>query len=252
MKAFFPSLLVASLLLASTAQAQVTFGIGPQVGLVVSTAHYETNTRSYQTTERVGLEAGIQGSLTVGHFSLQPAVLYTQKGFGIRDKFFTYGLPNAAIPAVPTSIDEQYRLNYLTIPLHLAYATGQHGQGFQVMAGGYLGLLLGGDYSFNDSYQTALNQTLDVQLAGDITPGNTYATNLAATKVYSRKVDAGLQGGLGYRLGGALFQATYNLGLTNVGADYLPPTNMSTNLTAPRYYNRSFQFSLSYLFGPKS
>lgn len=224
-------LFVATGLLAGTAQAQTTFSIGPRVGLNISSAHFpNTSLPSYPS--RAGLEAGLTSTVQFGHFAVQPSLLFSQKGYR------TSGF----IPSFDMLIEteENYRLNYLTLPVNLAYTLGRDGQGLQVFGGPYASLLLGGNYAqrlsgFNQEY------------TGKVKPDNV-ATD--AHDRYARPIDAGLQAGLGYRLKGFQLQASYSLGLRNVAVPYQGfsgPVHQSSEV-----YNRAFQVSLSYLVGGKS
>lgn len=85
-------LLTAPLLgLALSAQAQVTFSVGPKAGLNTTSSHFAPDERfasqgvtiTSATSYRSGLEVGIIGAIGFGHFLVQPAVLYSQKGFGV-------------------------------------------------------------------------------------------------------------------------------------------------------------------------
>lgn len=67
------------LLLTSAVQAQTTLQLGPQVDLNSSSASYFSE--SYHIKSRTGFEAGVVGSLDFGHISLQPALLFSQKGY---------------------------------------------------------------------------------------------------------------------------------------------------------------------------
>lgn len=222
----------------STAQAQARFSIGPSIGLNISTASYKDQARAYTTGYRAGLEAGVAGSLGAGHFAVQPAVLYSQKGFTIHD--------TSAGSLWIEKHDDTYRMHYLTIPVSLAFTQNTDGQGLQVAVGGYMGFLLGGKFQGATSH-TSNNYynfggtpiggtTLTIHYAGDIAPES------SPTTFYSNGTDAGLQGSIGYRCAGMFFQLGYSLGLRNLGYK-------STFSTA--YYNRAFQASLAYQFGPK-
>ncbi len=248
-----PFLIVGLLLLAATAQAQVTFSIGPRVGLNLVTVPFKDQDRTYHTNARAGVEAGLLADIGFGHFALQPAFLYSQKGFTVDDSYTTSD--NAGTTA--TTLNEKYRLNYFTIPLNFVYAQRANGQGVQLFVGPYLGFLLGGKYSYDDREVVIRNGTSTTypnQSDGDVGTGDYYTTNRTDTKFYSRSLDAGLQFGLGYRVGGALFQAGYSLGLRNLGADF--KTNygqFGTQIASgPSYTNHTVQAAFTYLFGPKS
>ena len=256
-----PSLLLTGslLALAAAAQAQATFSIGPRLGLNLSNAPFKDQSHNYSTATRAGAEAGIIANIGFGHFAVQPALLYSQKGF-IVDDTYTLSKNNGSFSQTnTTTLLDEYRLNYFTVPLNFVYAQHPDGQGVQVYAGPYFGLLANGQYSYDDryEYQSAFGTTLAVatnKSSGDVGAGDYYTTNRTDTKFYSRSKDAGLQFGLGYRKGGFLVQAGYSVGLRNMGADFKVQygPNDTRIVPGPSYYNRVFQFSLAYLVGPKS
>lgn len=250
------SLLLAGglLLLASAAQAQVTFALGPRLGLNVSSAPFKDEKRSYTTHNRLGAEAGFVANIGFGHFALQPGLLYSQKGFSINDTYTSTYTSSTYSETTRTTLDEQYRLNYVTVPLHFAYALHADGQGLQLFAGPYFGALLGGNYKYNDaeestSHNVVVRSSTDTG-SGAVVGGDYYATSPADTKFYSRGKDAGLEFGLGYRTSSLLFQAGYSMGLRNLGADYQNSSGTRTE-PGPSYYNRALQVSVSYLAGSK-
>lgn len=234
-----PALLVAGLLLAAGAQAQTSFSIGPRVGLYASTIHYSDDASSSPTSWRTGFEAGLTSNVQFGHFALQPSVLFTQRGYG------THGsLPSLDLPM---TFDETVRLNYLTLPLNLAYTLGQAGQGLQLFAGPYVGLLVGGHYEgqrHQGGYPGA--PASDSDYSGKVKPASVASDT---DNRYSRRLDTGLQAGLGYRLGAFQLQASYSLGLRNLATQY---RFGAYTYNEAAYRNRAWQVSLSYLVGPKS
>lgn len=223
------SLLSSSLfLLATAAQAQPAFSIGPRVGLNVSGV---SNSSPDNTTihYRPGFAAGLQSSVQFGHLAVQPSLQFSQKGL---DEHYGRGL---------YSRYTTYRLNYLTLPINVAYSLRSGGQGLQVFAGPYVGMLLGGNYQLTSDDRGPFGGTSSY--AGDIEAGDTYTIpapgSTAPQPRLCRRFDAGLQAGLGYRYGKLLAQAEFAFGLTD-----LYPMLSST-------YNRTAQASLSYLFTPK-
>lgn len=242
------SLLAGSLLLTATAHAQTTFSVGPRVGGNVATAHFSGG--NDKITSRLGFEAGVLGSLQFGHLAVQPAVLFVQRGYTRTPTFYDSGFGGLTQVSV--------RLNYLSIPLQVAYVQHTNGQGFQLAAGPYVSFLVGGnsrsDYYFPFAGAQQQRNTIaaaDVH-TGDISPTSLYEPTYT---VYSRRLDLGAQLGLGYRLGGALLQVSYGLGLRNVATTERytiggrPPVY---DTDTPAYRNRSFQVALSYLVGTKS
>jgi hypothetical protein len=222
--------LAGSLLLAGTAHAQAIFSVGPRVGLNISSVRYPA--LDWLFSSRPGFEAGLTSTVQLGHFAVQPSLLFSQKGYRKSGYISNFDM---LIP-----YDEDIRLNYLTLPLNLAYILGRDGQGLQVFAGPYASLLLGGRYAqrvsgFDGEYTGSITSTSQ---GGDI------------SKRYAQRVDAGLQAGLGYRLKGFQLQASYSLGLRSLPVSY-EAFNGQVYKPTP-YYNRAFQLSLGYLLGAKS
>jgi hypothetical protein len=213
-----------SSLVGFTAHAQ--FSLGPQVGLTV--AGKSSSQNSYTTSSyRPGFEVGVQGVFQLKHLALQPALRFVQKGLHQRR-------------ALGTSVRTQdYRLNYLVLPLNLAYSLRQDGQGLQVVAGPYAGLLLGGRY--HSTYLDVLNGN-DFSQQGQVRAGDyqpiPFSPTAAIDDQYTRRLDLGVQAGLGYRFGPLLAQAEFSFSLRD-----LAPILASA-------YNRTAQVSLSYLFTP--
>jgi hypothetical protein len=235
-------LLAGSLLLLTTVtQAQVRFSIGPQVALTRATIHYQ-DPQYFPASYRTGFEAGLVSTIAWGHFALQPAVRYAQKGYHVAG---TYTYPDN-LPPYSFETQADYRLNYLTIPLNFLYTQQPTGQGVQVFAGPYLSVLVGGHYEAQTTY---LNASHALVKEGRVVAGDVGGT--VADEASSRRVDAGLQAGVGYRYGATLLQASYSLGLRNLASD-TQLTPVATPNAQEAYYNRAFQLSFAYLFGPKS
>jgi hypothetical protein len=232
-KSFTAPLLVGGFLLATATQAQVHVRVGPQVGLTLATTHF-TNAE-YMTSYRPGVEAGVRATIGYGHMALQPAVLFSQQG---------YQQHTASGGGVRG--EQTHRLNYLCFPLNVAYAQHAGGQGVQVSAGPYLGLLLGGHYNLQVTYANGRTTSEGQIVAGSIQPDKYPFSPYYDTDVYSRRFDAGVQAGLGYQYGGLLLQAQYGFGLRNLAA-----YREASATDDPAYYNRTFHLSLAYLFGPK-
>lgn len=237
------SLLVAGLLTtASTAHAQITVGIGPRVGYNLATADYQVTFEdySYKTGYRSSFEAGIQAAVGFGHFSVQPAVLFSQKGYKLTEQYTN--------PGYSFSDEALNRTHYVTIPLNFAYAQHPDGQGAQFFVGPYIGFLLGGNYSYSGTSIDAKGTAGSLKGEGDIKAGDYYSTNPTDTNTYQRHVDAGLQAGVGYQLANVLLQAGYSWGLRNISPTNATPVAASSERVLR---NRAFQVSLAYLFGFK-
>lgn len=229
-------LLAGSLLLMATAHAQTTFSVGPRVGLNVATAHFPDKASS----RLAGLEAGLAGSLQLGHFAVQPSVLFSQKGYRMQGSLPSFD--------APVTYDETVRLNYLTLPLNLAYTLGKSGQGLHLFAGPYVGLLVGGNYTQQIHSAGYLGgPPSDTEYSGKVKAGDVFSYT---DNRYSQRVDVGLQAGIGYRLNGWQVQAGYSLGLRDMSASF--QSYDGTRYREAARYNRAFQLALSYLIGAKS
>ena len=250
MKTLLPSLLAAGALLATPAHAQRAFQVGPTVGATLSTAHFDHVTDYTSTPLRGGFTAGLIGSYqSAGHWGAQVAGLFVQQGYTQH-----YESPYSHYEYL-----DRVRLNYLRLPLLATFSQYASGQGLRLFAGPYLGVLLGGRRTYDTDYVTnGFHQEARV-LAGDFytRPAIVLYDNVASLYApdytyYSRRFDVGLQGGVGYRVGNALLQVGYTLGLRNLAATtvYDMGTTSYSAIGEP-YRTRGWQASLTYLLGPK-
>lgn len=185
----------------------------------------------------------MRACIALGHYSsLQPALLYSQFGFGIDNtRSFAPGV-NSTI----YQVDEHYRFHYLTLTPQVVYHLRPTGQGWQIPGAPYSAFLLGGNYSANYQHEWASGAGLVQVSDGRIERGSRNTGYGYATTYYMPSFDAGFKGGIGYRFSSVLLQASYSLGLVNLGSDY------NSVLQRTDYYNRAIHFSLAYLFSPKS
>lgn len=251
-----PTLLAAGALLAAPARAQRAFRVGPTAGAALSTIHFTDVSDNTTLPLRGGWLAGATGSYqSAGHWGAQLAVLYTRQGYIERYEYNAYQYSN------------NVRLNYLRVPLQATFSQHAGGQGLQVFAGPYVGVLLGGRHTYESSSGgSSYTSSAPVEVA-DLHTQPAYilydysATSLVApTRIvapdytgYSRRFDVGLQGGVGYRLGNALLQVGYTLGLRNLATTNVYELSTYTYRSAGEpYRTRGLQASLTYLLGPKS
>lgn len=249
---FFGSI---SLLVTTCAHAQASFQIGPKLGLnAISTSYvdfdpYINQRRSFNTHSRVGLEAGVQVSIGFSNFSLQPALLFSQKGFRVND-ISDAPAPNQA----HVEFEYDAHFSYLMLPLNLAYTFQSDGQGVQLFAGPYVSWLIGGRFnsrvtrSLNGGSPSTFSYSNDVEGSG---PYHMIDVNSIASfqdkTFYSRRVDAGFQAGVGYQMGALLLQASFSQGMQNlgVGIETVNGTQSSREM-GPDYKNRAIHLSISY------
>ncbi|NML65444.1 PorT family protein [Hymenobacter sp. RP-2-7] len=247
MKHPLPTLALLSLT-SLAAQAQTQFRFGPQGGYTLSSATYHVaDYPSYISTSGKfgsGFTAGLVAQVDLGNlFSLQPAVHYVRRTPRIDDN--SYYQPNNYY----YNQHYEFRLDYLSVPVNLLYSEHGHGKGFQVFAGPYLAFLLGGKYTsaISAGYGGPSNGRV---FAGNVVAGDTYATSSRDTNYYSRRLDYGVQAGVGYGLPVVQLQFSFNYGLRDIGAAYA--ANAGNTFAAPVIHNYGFQLAASYLFGPKS
>lgn len=222
------------LLLAGTAQAQATFSIGPALGGCVSTQH----NASQAITFRYHLDwlAGAQASVDWSKFAVQPALLFSQKGYKY-DYVASYQDANN-LPLGDATIHNNIRQSYLTLPVNFVFAPQGVKKGPQLFAGPYASILLG-----------ARNVHTDTNNLPTATTVTDHLVVVESLSIYSnqlgfRRFDAGLQGGVGYRYEAWLLQASYSLGLRNTAPNY---TYVGTLAGGPGNYTRAFQLSAAYL-----
>lgn len=240
------SLFISSLFLASAAQAQVTFSIGPKVSYSLFTASFHVSDYpdyfSTFSSYRSGGEAGVLAQVGFSnHWAVQPSLLYARKApsYGTT----SYYQPNNY------GYHQQYTLglNYLLLPINVLYSQRANGQGSQVFLGPYVGWLLGGTYRVRSNEGPGQPKLGGPAYDGTVEAGDTY-TNDSCYAI--RKLDAGLQVGIGYGFEALQLQASFSLGLRNIGAEYAP--TVPHDYEAPVIRTRGFQLSATYLFGPKS
>ncbi|MCA8830174.1 porin family protein [Hymenobacter pini] len=228
--------LSATVLLAGNAQGQVNLNVGPRIGLNVATARYEASDRIFNTTSLIAGEAGAMATISRNHVALQVSALYAQKGFRFDQEFRD--------PSTYQRSKQMYRLNYLTIPVSVAYSQRPNGQGFQVFTGGYAAMLLNGQHTFDD-YTDVYGNIHTVK--GDLDVRIDDVVELKEGGIASKRFDAGVQAGIGYGYNHWLLQIGYSYGLRDVGAEYRQSDN--TSLYAIHFENRVAQLSVAYLFG---
>ncbi|QJX46989.1 outer membrane beta-barrel protein [Hymenobacter taeanensis] len=182
-----------------------------------------------------GGQAGLVFEAALGWLSLQPAIVFTQKGY--REKQ-TGTIELQGVTYKNNSLT-YLRLNYLVVPVNMVATV----HGVQLLAGPYLGVGLSGHYHdefdkpmrTSEYYQTyaATSFKRDSEVTfGKVDP---YAVNAF------RRLDAGYQVGIGYKLGSWQAQATYSHGVKNV----YPSPYIGYN---PQSKNRGFMLDATYFF----
>jgi len=237
MSAFPPlaSLLTVSVLLvaSSGAEAQVKFSLGPRIGI------QRTHQSSYfpnsvlgdieHTPYRHGFQAGIIGVVQFVHLAIQPALLFSQKGYHHTQYIYS------SYWKVHVHGSTKQNLNYLELPVNFVFSTGKD-DGFQVLLGGYAAAGIGGRFR-QKSY-------------AEEGPINEYAGYVEGSRISrnpfgegAQRYDFGVNGGLGYKYKHLQMQIIYGLGLLNV--EHQASSTPYGPSTGPR--NRSLQLTTAYM-----
>lgn len=243
----FYLLLLATLLIVATAAAQPTFRLGVRGGLNRATSTLATASNSptsypfsYSASKSAlyAWQAGAVLEVAFRHFALQPALVFSQKG----EQFDMYTITNYTRGAGTQETHASSRPNWLELPINVVYSM----HGFQLFAGPYVALAVGGrQYGSSmaaSPYARYRPVDFNEKIAFD-------------SKSANRRLDAGVNFGLGYRKGPLQVQIGYGLGLRNLHQqppainyviyDYLDAHH---DFSADAAYNRVVQLTGTYFF----
>lgn len=246
------ALLTAALLTGATAaSAQITYHLGVRSGAnrALTTVDPASNggssnlVVSADKSVTCAWQAGLVLEARRGNVALQPALLFSQKG----EKFNT----SSAFGDFGTTIERTSinRYNWLELPLNAVYTLhGDHG--LQVFAGPYVALAVGGHQSGTvTTYQAyGVPQAAPRPVAFDNQTSYGPNTN-------NRRLDTGVNFGIGYRQGPVQVQLGYGLGLRNLhqssaSTDIDPGFSLyhPRDFNADAAYNRVAQLTGTYFF----
>jgi len=244
-------------------RAQVTFG--PRVGVNLANVAVELKEGEEPKTRMLpGGQFGLMLNARFGKLAIQPAILYSQKGYRtdddrtvrFTDTTFGKGAEIVRTTEISGNVKSRLRLEYVEIPVNLVYTTGGD-QGFQVLAGPYVGFGIGGKFKVDAYDQTVAvttsvdggpavtqtsttkikEQSMDAEFKGDVKKGD------PGDKIFINTPDFGVNLGLGYLVNNFQVQALYGLGLSNL----IPKTEGKK--PDNKLQNRVIQVTLGYLFG---
>jgi hypothetical protein len=252
-----PAFVTGLLLLASASQAQTTISFGPRLGANLTTFSYSgADSGLGDTSYKLGVQVGGTLNLSFGKLAFQPSLLFSQKGAelkGSEQETTSTGTTRLGATLKP-------RLNYLELPLNVVYTTGGD-HGFQVFAGPYLAVGVGGGGSYkvsidstdplyslyNGEYPGSLNVEYGDRQNDNSSAGSGSNVFGAPTITFTaRRFDAGIEAGVGYRVGPVQAQLGYGLGLVN-----LVPKDSDGSDTGSKAYHRGFQLAATYFFAAK-
>ena len=200
---------------AGAANAQTGIKVGVKGGFNGSTF---SGSDSKGSEYKAGFAAG--GFVNFGvsdNFSIQPELLYSQKGASFDNQPYLSGT------TLKTDGTTKYTLGYLDVPIMFRYNIGEDGKGLYIE--------LGPQGSF------VLHQRVFQEDGGGSQVGSSYTSTDPLNKVV-----IGYAGGIGYQLTSGL-----GLGLRYTG----DVSQVYKDNNGPNVHNSVFQFQVGYAFGGK-
>jgi hypothetical protein len=229
------------LLSAATASAQTSFSLGPRAGLnravtTLSDASTSTGSQYFNySAEKSAVYAWQAGGvleIAFSKFAIQPALLFSQKG-----EHLTTTIAVAGTGGFSTST--QYSANryyWLELPVNFVYSVHD----FQLFAGPYVAIAVGGQYQSTSYYDSPNTKSIP----------RTYDGKIHYNSFEDRRLDAGLNLGVGYRKGPLQVQLGYAVGLLNLKRNPIQVWSAGPfhNFEADPAYNRVAQLTGAYFF----
>lgn len=255
----FTFLLLGSSFVSGLAQAQSFQGVGLRLGGNLASGTFNTVEQtaqpgadySYKRSALACYQVGVAASFGSGHWAFQPALVFTQKG--VKQRLLqrvTFGGYDFT-----ADFNVSSRVHYLELPLNVVYGFGADGEGFQVFAGPYVAVGVGGRTHFeltetttDPNYPEPHTESSSAGMAF----GNTFSEEPSSStpsvdwEGRARRFDAGVNFGVGYRQGPIQVQLGYGLGLLNVQPAY----PASFNTPDDTGYLRTAQLTATYYLGP--
>lgn len=215
---------ISSAILVKSGSAQILFG--PQAGLSYATL---TGT-DLSLNPKPEWHAGLLFDIGVGkHFSLQPSLLYSKKGYKYE---YTFNTAQASDTSFYTIANVDATLGYIDIPVLLNVYFGDH-KGFIISAGPQLSVLL-------------TNQSVATSTSYYTTNGITSSEPQKETAFKFNPTDISLVAGIGYKLPKLLLiyvRASTGFGKVQQDKTILKDGNEGKNFT--------FELGLALTFGGK-
>ncbi len=249
MKKLGIAIILAFVLFSLNTQAQITFGVKAGLNVANVSVNYKESDNEPATKMGIAFHAGLAVDYALNEkMSIQSGLLFSVKGYNddldamVKDMEEAYGITGIKIDGSSTT-----RLNYLEIPINVAYSINEK---LQLFAGPYVAIGFGGKakYDFTVTYNGESESNKGETTLKSVIGEADYA-DLADDEDFVNGLDFGLNLGLGYKVTPAiLVNAGYSLGLGNLNnytikdyADYKPEDyKMSNNVIS---------LSVTYLFG---
>ncbi len=207
---------------------------GPEIGLNLSTINSRYNGNSQTDGVRPGLKVG--GNIDIGVsrcFSIQPGLFYSMKGSANVDR---RTFVNGSTTVVEENTQD-YRINYVEMPVNLLIRLGAPRAQFFFGGGPYVALALGGKAT---NIQT--RSISNGNGSGGFTDRSDYTLNIGDNATDDvRPIDAGLNVNAGFQSRHGMFvRANMGFGMVNV----LPNGNDDNYM-----HNVNGTISLGFLMG---
>ncbi|WP_139925845.1 porin family protein [Hymenobacter sp. DG01] len=241
------TILSVAMLLAGATQAQAQVTIGPRLGLNATKLNFDLEDDGPDTKYIFGPQVGVTLNAQFGNLALQPSILFSPKGTKIEVIEEGSATSNGETYSIRSEEKATIRLSYLEVPVNLVYSTNGADGGFQVFAGPYLGIGLSGNYKAENNYSASLNGQVVESMSGSADADIKFVGKASdGDEPEFRRLDFGLNAGLGYKAGSFQAQLGYGLGLSN-----LIPKSDDGDDSDNKIHNRGVQLSVAYFFGGK-
>lgn len=187
--------------------------------------------------------------------SLQPALLFSNKGYNLDFKETLEGELDAIDLNLYVDDYEGYyscNYNYIELPVNLIYKKS----GFQVSAGSYFALGIGGEVKYDHSYRVRYSYVSEEgsyelePVFGEVDEDTyeNHSNDEDLAELY-RAFDFGLNFGVGYQVGSVVFNVGYSPGLGNLTPNYDVDDHFDEDYSKEVIQkNRVFTFSASCFF----
>ncbi len=212
-------------------------GIAPEIG--VNFANLKTRVNGIDGTDqaRAGLKIG--GVVDIGitrYFSFQPGIFYSVKG---SKSDYIASQTNEAGIITTNEVSNEYRINYLEIPLNLQFKFGRMASGYFFAGGGpYIAFALSGKVTTDNI--TTVDRPNGVITTTDRSTESSLRIGDNANTDDIRNGDVGLNLNAGYQFTQGLFlRGNAGIGFMNI----MPGGDMNNYMR-----NNSFALSVGYMF----
>ncbi|WP_324673306.1 outer membrane beta-barrel protein [Hymenobacter sp. GOD-10R] len=182
-------------------------------------------------------QAGFVLDASFGWLSVQPAVVFSQKGYRINESWQR----QLSGTVYDVKSFTRLRLNYLEVPVNLVVTV----RGLQLFAGPYLGVALSGEYQDHYAGPVRASESRPIYAFDDWSYKQKLRIGKSSSPYYNdafRRLDAGYNVGIGYKLGPWQAQLSHMHGVKNT----YPSPSIGYN---PQVKNRGYQLNATYFFG---